>query len=415
MLQLARILTFIIALGIVALGVLGGSLGILAGALGPASDRLTMVTAGIALMALTTGLGLPLARESWRALSGRPSSIYRPRRIWWWVVVYGLALAGGQLVLSVGMEALFPVFHLLAATVPPLLLVALVARGLQVCVRRRNLVLQTSSGAFVSTTLALTLEGAFVFGLLMAVFIAVGLQPGGGALLQDLAGRLQDPVWLENSFSTVSPPLSPWVIVVALLVMAVVVPTIEEVVKTLGVPLLAYQRPSRVEAFLWGVAGGAGFALAENLFNALGGLDLWAPVAAARIGATLLHGFTGGAMGLAWYYLLLERRWMPALGLYLLSVGVHAAWNALATGLAFASLAGSGPASALTGLVGLALLMLLALLACTVAVALVVVTRQLRTESLPMPDRSVSDGPPPAALLDEDGPCSHKGRPDHVL
>lgn len=410
MLQLARILTCIIALGIVALGVLSGSLGILAGTLGPAGDRLTMITVGLALLALTAGLGLPLAWESWQSLSGRASSIYWPRRIWLWVAVYGLALAGGQLVLSIGLEALFPVFHLLAALAPPFLLVALVARGLKACVRRRNLVLQTSSGAFLSTTLALTLEGAFVFGLLIALFVAVGLQPGGGELLQGLANRLQDPVWLEDSLSSASFPVSPWVIVVALLVMAVVVPTIEEVVKTLGVPLLAYQRPSRAEAFLWGVAGGAGFALAENLFNALGGLDVWAPVAAARIGATLLHGFTGGVMGLAWYDLLLERRWIPALGLYLLSVGVHAVWNALATGLAFVSLAGSGPASALTGWGGLALLILLAFLACAVAVALVVVTRQLRAESLPAPST-----PPSAALPDAGGPCSHKGRPDHVL
>ena len=41
-------------------------------------------------------------------------------------------------------------------------------------------------------------------------------------------------------------------------------------------------RPGPARALLWGVAGGAGFALAENLFNgALGGTEGWAPGAVA--------------------------------------------------------------------------------------------------------------------------------------
>ncbi|MGD8738077.1 MAG: PrsW family glutamic-type intramembrane protease, partial [Anaerolineae bacterium] len=366
MLQLARILTFIVALGIVALGFLGGCVGLLIGALGPAADRLTMMTASVSLIALTNGLGLPLAWESWQSLQRRASGVFHPRRIWPWIALYVLALGAGQLVLYVGLDALFPPFHLLAAAVPPVLLVILVERGLQARLHRRSLVLQGSSGAFLSTTLALTLEGAFVIGLLVAVFVAVGLQPGGMEQLQTLADRLQDPAWVEDPFSQASLTLSPVLIVAALAVMAGIIPLIEEAVKALGVPLLAYQQPGRAEAFLWGVVGGAGFALAENLFNALGGLDLWAPVAASRIGATLLHGFTGGMMGLAWYYLLVERRWFSAGGLYVVSVVVHAAWNALAVGLALISLAGADSA-ALAGLGSLGLMTLLGLLALAVA------------------------------------------------
>jgi hypothetical protein len=414
MLQLARTLTFAVALGIIALGVLGGCVGLLIGALGPAADRLTMMTASVSLIALTGGLGLPLAWESWQSLHGRASGAFHARRIWLWVALYILALGAGQLVLYVGLDALFPPFHLLAAAVPPVLLVILVERGLRVRLRRRSLVLQGSSGAFLSTSLALTLEGAFVIGLLVAVFVAVGLQPGGMEQLQILADRMQDPAWLEEPLSQASLTLSPVLIVAALAVMAGIIPLIEEAVKALGVPLLAYQQPGRAQAFLWGVVGGAGFALAENLFNALGGLGLWAPVAASRIGATLLHGFTGGLMGLAWYHLLVERRWFSAGGLYLVSVGVHAAWNALAVGLAVTSLAGSDSA-ALAGLGGLGLMALLGLLAFAVAAALAAVTRHLGTQHDLAPQNPPSGGTAGAEKVQDGGPYSPQGRPDQVL
>jgi RsiW-degrading membrane proteinase PrsW (M82 family) len=166
--------------------------------------------------------------------------------------------------------------------------------------------------------------------------------------------------------------------------MAGIVPVIEEGVKAIGVGLMAYRRPSLAQAYLWGVAGGAGFALAEGLFNSAGGLDVWAVVALLRVGATLLHSVTGGLMGIAWYSVLAGRRWLRGLGLYAASVVVHALWNTLAAGMTLVSLATmSGEMTdANQGLVGMGifgLLALLLLLALVVTLGLVGLTRYVKS------------------------------------
>jgi len=102
-------------------------------------------------------------------------------------------------------------------------------------------------------------------------------------------------------------------------------------------------------------------------------------------------------MGLAWYYLLRENRWLRALGLYALSVGLHSLWNGLA-GLATAvSLAGlrfegGSDSLGLTALGLLAVAGLLLALALAVGVGLAVATRFVRHRSFsrggvpPVPD-----------------------------
>jgi preprotein translocase subunit SecG len=200
------------------------------------------------------------------------------------------------------------------------------------------MVLQLGSGALVATLLAFTLEMAVVLGVVTSVLGVVLVQPGGSDRIQALASNLQDAAWLEDPGNLLALLRSPWVVVPALFLFAVAVPLIEEAVKTIGVPLRAYRRPSMPQAMLWGLAGGAGFALAEGLFNSLGGMGSWAVIVSFRIGATILHCFTGAVMGLAWYHALIERRWARGIGLYAASVGIHSLWNLLVAGMAFASL-----------------------------------------------------------------------------
>jgi len=343
--QAAQVLVVIGGLGI---AVVGGGLsivGLLVGLLDPRSDARLTATLSLSLLVLTVSLGLALAWQGWQASQD----------------------------------------------------LAAVGRSLSGATRWREMVLQLGSGAFVSTLLAFSLELFIVVGLITVTLLLIAMRPDGLEAIQAFAGHLQDETWLQEPANLGSLLMSPGVALLAAVVFVGVIPLVEEAIKTVGVPLLAYRRPGMAQAFLWGLAGGAGFAVAEGLFNTLGGLDAWALIISMRVGATLLHCLTGGLMGLAWYYLLRENRWLRALGLYALSVGLHSLWNGLA-GLATAvSLAGlrfegGSDSLGLTALGLLAVAGLLLALALAVGVGLAVATRFVRHRSFsrggvpPVPD-----------------------------
>jgi RsiW-degrading membrane proteinase PrsW (M82 family) len=251
------------------------------------------------------------------------------------------------------------------------------------------MVLQFSSGAFLSTALAFTLELVLIVVLLIAALVIVLASPGALEQIQTLSQRMQDPAWLQNPTELISLARHPAVIILALLVFAVAVPLIEEAVKAIGVGLMGYRHPSLPQAVLWGLAGGAGFAFAEGLLNSISGLDFWPLSVSVRTGATLLHCFTGALMGLAWYNILAQRRWGRGLALYGASVAAHGLWNALAGGMALLSLnelagASSSADEAWIGPMTNLLMALLLCLAGAVAIGLAGLTRYSRNEGQEM-------------------------------
>jgi hypothetical protein len=395
-LRLAPVLILVGALCLVAIGLVGGGLGILVGIVKPNGDLLATMTFSISFLALTVGLGLVVAWHAWQAIQGRQSGPFQPRRAWSLGLAFVLALVIGQLALTFDLlpVVIFPFFHVAAAVLPSFIVLALVGYGLGGVGRWRDVALQTSSGALFSTFLAFTLEFAFLFGLLAAVFSVVTAQPGGLELLQALAQRLQDPAWLQTPSGLLILTHSPVVLAAAFLIVSAVVPLVEEGVKTVGVVLLVHRRPGLSEAFLWGVASGAGFALVEGLFSGAGALESWAPVTLLRVGATLMHCFTGGLMGLAWYYLFVQGRWGRLLGLYATSVSLHGLWNALAVGMAFLSLAtldqsAAGASQTLAGTGTFAILALLVILFLAAGLGLLGLTLYIRKR---FPARSPAGG-----------------------
>lgn len=344
MAQAGRVLTLIAALCIIATGLLAGSIGLVAGILDAGASRLAIATLSVSFAALTVGLGSILAWQAWRTLQGKPSRPFGPVRVGILIILFLAAIVAGQTVLSLELLPVlfFPPIHIVAASLPPLIVLALAGRALSGATRRRDTILQLSSGAFVSTTLAFSLEFVFIVGLLVGVAVLIALVPGGMEQIERLASMLQDPTWLEDPTQLAPIARSPAIVLGTLLVFAGIVPLIEEAVKTVGVGLRSYRHPNMAQAFLWGLAGGAGFALVEGVLNTAGGLDLWAPIVLLRVGATLLHCFTGALMGLAWYFALNGRRWGRALGLYAASVGIHGLWNALSALMAFTSLWSAG-------------------------------------------------------------------------
>lgn len=401
------ILVLIAALSIVALGFMSGCVSIVVGVIGPAADRLVTVTFAVSIMILTVVLGISIAWHAWRATQGYSSGAFQPRSIWLLGLGFVLALGTGQLILLLGLlpEITFPLLHVAAAVLPALFIVALVGRGLGGTSSWRDVVLQIGSGAFVSGPLAFALEAVTIMGLVITVLIGVVLRPGGQEMIQKMLTYLNDPALLQDPTALTSVFMSPILVAAMFAVLAGLIPLIEEAVKTVGVGLMAYRQPTLSQAFLWGLAGGAGFSLVEGLLNTAGSVDSWAQVMLLRVGATLLHCLTGALMGLAWHDVLTKRRWRYALGLYSASVAIHGTWNALTGALALISFRALGTNLAggqeiLAGAGAVAILGLLAALTGAMAFALRALTLSVRKRS-PAPIPSELQ---PAQPLAEMGP-----------
>ena len=401
--ELLRILVLIAALCIAAIGLLLGIIGVALSLLSDGPDMLMAVTLSVSLLVLSLGLGLASAWHAWRAIQDHASAAFRPRRIWLSVVLFLLVLVLGQAILSLSLlpALTFPLLHIAASVLPALIIVALVGRSLGGVTTWRDMTLQIAGGAFLATPLAFVLEATAILFIASAAFLGLAWQPGGQDLLITVTSYLQDPDWLQDPGVLAPALLTPVVMAGAFALVAGLIPLIEEAVKTIGVGMMAYRRPTLPQAVLWGLAAGAGFAIAEGLLNATSSLGAWLPTILLRIGTTLLHCLTGALMGLAWYQILSRQKWARGLGLYLTSVAIHGLWNGLAVAMALLSLVavGAGTTSSdqlITSLGTLTLLSLLVILALGMAGGLAGLTAYARRRI-----------PPPIPLSEQVLPSTH--------
>jgi hypothetical protein len=387
--NLWRILVLITALSIAALGLLGGSIGLFLSMFSHSTDSLSVATLSFSFLVLAVGLGSVLAWHTWHAIRGYPSPNFQPRGVGLLTLLFPLSLVVGNRILVLNLLPIFtfPPFHVAATVLPAWIILALVSLGLGSGTSRRDIVVQISSGAFLGAPLAFVLEGIAILSSLVIALISLAARPGGAELIQGLTTTLQDLTLLQDSSFLTPKLISPTIMALAVAFVAGVVPLVEEGIKTIGVGLRAYRRPAPSEAFLWGLAGGAGFAIVEGLLNTAGGWEAWAPVILLRVGATLLHCFTGALMGIAWYVVLGKRRWIYGLGLYAASVATHGLWNTLSIGMVVLSL-GQSAADLSTGSqakadLGIAvMLVLLVSLSLLMALSLLGLTRHLRRRTL---------------------------------
>jgi hypothetical protein len=386
--DLLRILALIAALSVVVLGAMLGFAGIVVGVIGGGPDTLMLVTTSASILLFSVGLGLAAAWHAWRAMQGCPSAPFRSRRIWPLVALFILALVLGQAMLSLSLlpALTFPLFHVAATILPAMIVVALVGRFLGGATTWRDMVLQTASGAFLATPLAFIIEGTAILLIAIAALLAVAWTPGGEDLISTVTSYLQDPSLLQDAGTLAPALLTPGIVLAALAVIAGLVPLIEEALKTVGVGLMGFRRPTLPQAVLWGLAAGAGFASAEGLLNTTGSLDGWLPAVLLRIGTTLLHCLTGALMGLAWYQVLAHQRWSRGLLLYLMSVAIHGLWNGLAFAIVLISLGALGGSAtsgslAVAGLGTVAILLCLVMLGIGLAGGLAGVTIYVRRRS----------------------------------
>lgn len=174
----------------------------------------------------------------------------------------------------------------------------------------RRFVFALVSGATLSVLLASILE-------LLIQFLLLGNQ--GGSALQTLSNPSVNP-----DPSTYGP---------LLILLAVVAPVVEELVKPLAVVILIGRVRNKAEAFALGLACGIGFNLIETSGYISSGYPDWVPVALERSGAGLLHGFGAAMVALGWYILTHKeerrglRQFLLGFGCIFYAMLQHAIWN----------------------------------------------------------------------------------------
>ncbi len=315
-------------------------------------EQILMLAAGMAFCGV---LLLPSAWFSLRRIIGRPTDktpvIFHRLRPTLLILAYPVLVGLGYWITQSETAVwLLPPIHVLAISLPLLWLAYLGLRGLPSGSPQRASGV-FASGLAVAPPLILLAEALAILTGLGAFIIVVANRPELAESLTSLAERLMAAAPApEIALRILQPVLrSPAVIITTLLFGAIIVPLIEELIKPLGVWLLAGRNLTPAEGFTAGILCGTGFAMIESLFMVNSGQD-WAVLAFARIGTGVMHILTTGLVGWA-----LVRAWTKPgtfsgyfrLGaIYLLAVLLHGLWNGLALISAFASMieepAGSG-------------------------------------------------------------------------
>ena len=234
---------------------------------------------------------------------------------------------------------ILPFLTIPAAVLPLALLLALGTRKLALGSRWQTWSILGLGMTLVPFVL-LIMEIVIAILLLFGVIAYLTTQP---ELVYRLQGLSQQILVLgpqsEAARELLSPFLTkPGVIATALLYTALLVPAVEEVLKPLGVWLLASKLDSPAPGYALGALSGASYALIET-FGVSGQGGEWAALLFTRIGTGLLHITTSALMGAAIVIAIRQRRYLRLLGTYLLAVALHGLWNTSAILYTFSTLA----------------------------------------------------------------------------
>jgi hypothetical protein len=400
-----RSLWLVMMIGGVLAALVGGGLLALTLLVGLLSDGslgqdTTLPAASMAAVAFV--LGGAAVYHGWAGWRGRPSRPFPPKSARWWWLALGAAVAAGAVVVRLQAlpALLLPPLHVVAMALPPLILVALTASVLRP--RReswRTMIAGLAGGGLVGMPLTVLAEGALVIAVGLLIGAAFMASAGGPERIADLLEQLQDPAMLGDPRRMMELVLNPVIVVGVAGVAGFAVPLIEEVLKTLAVGIgSAFTRPDPARAFVWGVAGGAGFAIVENLFSGnLSGQTGWAAIAMSRMAASTLHCFTGGLVGWGWGQVWARGQVRRFVASFAGASILHGLWNLVAVGVAlapaFAASRGNQGVWAIVATVApVAGLLLLVGVGLGLTIALPLVARHLAAQRVPLPEENGAGG-----------------------
>jgi hypothetical protein len=259
------------------------------------------------------------------------------------VIVTGIALWLGSWASSNPNVSWFllPVLNIIASGLPALWIIYIGTRGLIPGKPSRKWGVFTT-GFILSPIVILVLELFALVGIGILAIIWIMLNPSLAEQLQSLAFRLQSTNGNPEALLRILTPflLDPVILIMVFAFISVIVPMIEEALKPIGVWLLVGQRITPAQGFGYGVLGGVGFGLFENLGNTSTNSETWALLVGARISTLLLHGLSAGMVGWglisAWRY----KRYLRLVGAYIFAILIHGLWNGMAVLTFIASLEG---------------------------------------------------------------------------
>jgi len=371
---------------------------------------------GVLVLALATvapALGLLAAWHAVRALAHKPAAPFGLPAWGWLLLALLLTLAGGQALFNLGVEPAVALGHILAAILASLLILAIPlgsARRQGWTIGRRAGTASLAWGALGGVGLAAIVEVMLLAGIVVAGFLILSLIDP--SWIEQVAGTLESLNGGSGlGFEALAPRLgSPLVLLGGLLLVAALIPAIEEFVKSLAIPLVhaSGRALAEMDAFLLGAAAGAGFTLIEGITN--GAMALmqpsgWAMAMAARSGVAVIHVLASGLAGLAWHAGLVRRRWARALALFLVPIVLHGIWNGGAVTVAWLGLrSGSQPLNTeITGgnLLVLAVVTFLGAVFAGSVIALALLPRRLAQASTPQIAEAAALPLEPAATIAE--------------
>ena len=143
---------------------------------------------------------------------------------------------------------------------------------------------------------------------------------------EQISNGLMDPLEAEQLITDlVSRPIF---LNGSILVVAVLVPLIEELFKPMAIWFLAGKRLTPSQGFVGGLIGGACFAMLESLGAVVIPAESeWLMLLFGRTGTGLLHVTLSGLVGWGFASAFYIRNWGRAIFTYLLAVTIHGLWN----------------------------------------------------------------------------------------
>ncbi len=180
--------------------------------------------------------------------------------------------------------------------------------------------------------LPITILIEMLFLLLVCIFGAAWLmqQPEFKALWMTVQTQLMlNPEDFSNVFQKMGPLVQkPGVIVTGFLLVAVLIPLIEETLKPLALWFFIKKEWQPSEGFTAGLICGASFALVESILSMLSiPQETWVFTLVGRIGTGLLHTLTAGLTGWALVSTWRDGKYLRVGLVYLASASIHGLWN----------------------------------------------------------------------------------------
>jgi len=231
-----------------------------------------------------------------------------------------------------------PIVSTTAVSIPILFLLRLALNRLQDNTRKR--VWSTFGlGLTVGPGVIMVAEVAILLVIVVVVVAILMSQPNTLNQLQYFVVRANN-MSEEEILALIIPWIyKPWFLLGIFGFVALIVPIIEELFKTLPLWFFGKRIQTPAEGFALGVLSGSAFALFENIGYAANDTEMWAITAVVRMGAGIMHILTGGLMGWALASAWQKGKFVRLSSTYLMVVVIHGLWNAMGIGLGLGMLA----------------------------------------------------------------------------